>query len=87
MWKSNNQGFKEEIFIQKVRRDRNGEPRQRGCSVVVAARQQQWWPVKWVVPYPHVADKNQEGHLETKAIPALGQTAQPWVPALRNQAS
>ena len=64
MWKSNNQGFKEEIFIQKVRRDRNGEPRQRGCSVVVAARQQQWWPVKWVVPYPHVADKNQEGHLE-----------------------
>ena len=47
MWKSNNQGVKEETFIQTSRRGGDRQPRWRGCM----ARQQL---VDWAVPYWHV---------------------------------
>ena len=49
VWKSDNQGIKEETFIQTGRRGGDGQPRQRGY----AAR---WWLVDQAVPYLH-ADK------------------------------
>ena len=57
MWKSNNQGFKEDTFIQTGRRDRDmvwhGE-----VEVVMVA--------EWAVPHSLVVNKNWERNLGSK---------------------
>ena len=59
VWKSDNQGFKEEIFIQVGRRGRGGELERRGRSVAMAVvRKWQQRLAKQAVPHSHVVNKN-----------------------------
>ena len=44
VWKSNNQGVKEETFIQTGSRDGERQLGQRGFTA-------RWWLVEWAVPY------------------------------------
>ena len=54
--KTNNQGFKEVIFIQIGRRGRDRELGQRGHDVQVEKRR--WQLAEWAVPHSCVVDKS-----------------------------
>ena len=58
IWKSDNQGFKEAMFIQMGRRGRDVETRGKEWTCV-----ERHGDAEQGVPHPHVVDKNQEGHL------------------------
>ena len=51
IWKFDNQGIKEETFIQTGRRARDGQLGQRGCAARRQTRQVRWQLEDWVAPH------------------------------------
>ena len=58
VWKSDNHGFKDGIFIQTGRRGGDSDSCKEAQRDGKVGRDEEW-----AVPHPHVVDKNWEGYL------------------------